>query len=181
MAKQTNHDMAGIGGDAQQTDDGVTFPVTMTLETTIAGRDPAGATLQFTVGDMPQAAIEKMLRYGAQRIFNDAVGGKDTAATDKVAAARDMIERFKRGEIGRQVAAGVDAVTKLARRKAKAALKIVDPDGAKRLNAKDKAEQAETLDAILAANPHFVDEAKAELAARAEAVVNVNLEGVNLD
>lgn len=156
------------------------FDPDLVLETTIAGRDPDGATIQARLGDFPEEAVIKFLRYGFQRVFNDAVGGSDTFAADKVAAARDMIERFKRGEIGRQVAAGVDAVTKLARRKAKAALKIVDPDGAKRLNAKDKAEQAETLDAILAANPHFTEEAKAELAARAEAVVNVNLDGINL-
>jgi hypothetical protein len=173
MAKQSRevtHDVGAI----------VSFPADMVLETTIAGRDPDGRTLQFALGDMPQAAVEKMLRYGAQRIFNDATGGSQTTAADKVAAAEAMIERFKRGEIGRVAAAGVDAVTKLARSKVRAALRKTNPPAYSRLKELDAAEAAEKLDAILERNPKFREDAEAEVRAAQAAVVTIDTEGVEL-
>lgn len=180
MAKQsTKHDMASIGGDASN---GVMFPANMVLETSIASRDPNGRTLQARLGDFPQAAVEKFLRYGFQRVFNDAIGGSDTDAATKVEIAEKLMERFKAGDIGRAVAAGVDAVTKLARRKARAALKATHKgtDVWKRFADMSPADQAAKLDEILGKNGHFRTEAEAELKARADAVVRIDMEGVEL-
>lgn len=157
----------------------------MMLETTIAGRDPNGATLQARLGDFPPQAIEKFLRYGFQRIFNDATGGSMHSAADKVAAARDMIERFKRGEIGRVARESVDALTQATREEARRALKLVNPDGYKRLRAglKDESVSREDynakLDAIVEKNPALVEKAKQVLAARAEAV-SVDFDGIDV-
>lgn len=158
----------------------VAFDADMQLETTIASRDPNGRTLAFRLGDMPQAAIEKMLRYGAQRIFNDAIGGSDTTVEEKVAEAQAMIERFKAGQIGRTVATGVDAVTKLARQLARAALKATHkgtPEWA-RFMERTAEEQAAKLDAVIERNPHFRETAEKTLKARAN--VKVDVEGVEL-
>lgn len=140
----------------------------MMLETTIAKTK----TFQFRLGDMPQEAIEKMLRYGAQRVFNDRVGSMEKYPTteSKVAEVEAMLARFKAGQIGRVVGTGVDAITKLARQLVRAALKASNPDGAKRLAAKEKDEQAATLDALIAKNPQFVETAKKMLAKRAAPV-----------
>lgn len=78
------------------------------LETTIGKRQGAPKVFQIRLGDFPPAAIEKFLRYGFQRVFNDAVGGSDETLETKVAEVEAMIARFKAGEIGRKARENVD-------------------------------------------------------------------------
>lgn len=156
------------------------FDADMILETTIASRDPNGRTLQARLGDFPQAAVEKFLRYGFQRVFNDAIGGSDSDVAAKIAEAEAMIERFKRGEIGRQVATGVDAVTKLARANLRAALRVANKEMFAKLKDMSAADAGAKLDEILEKNPHFRAEAEKEIKQRASAVTRIDMEGVEL-
>lgn len=158
----------------QNTQTEVTFPADMVLETTIGRRAGDGKTLQFRLGDMPLAAVEKMLRYGAQRIFNDAVGGADTTVADKVTQAQAMIERFKAGEIGRAVRAGVDAVTAEARKLMRLAVRKSMPEVWKKFKDLPKDDQDAKLDEWLEANPDIRAQAEAEVKRRAETTVTVS-------
>lgn len=88
----------------------VTLPMDMVLECTIARRNGDGKVIQAKLGDFPANAIERILRYGFQRIFNDRVGGSDSTAEDKVKDAEAMIARFKAGTVGRQPKVGLSAV-----------------------------------------------------------------------
>jgi hypothetical protein len=134
------------------------------------------------VTEMPVASFMRLVHYGAQRFANDRVGSAEKYPTteDKVVGARRVIDDLVAGRLGRTPAASVDAVTKLARRNARAALKIVNPEAVKRLAAMDAATQAAKLDEILDANPQFREEAAAEIEAKRAAVVNVSMDGIEL-
>lgn len=176
MAKQTVAIVKAVEG----------FDPDMTLETSIGSRDPNGKTFQCRLGDFPQAAIEKFLRYGFQRVFNDATGGSDTTVEQKVTEAAAMIERFKNGEIGRVGSASADSVTSLARTLARAKIKSQNPDAAKRLReaiktgGKIREDAWAKIDAIIEKNPQILEDAKAELKRRNETVATIDLGNVEL-
>lgn len=154
----------------------------MVLETTIARRD-GGATIQMRLGDFPANAIERMLRYGAQRIFNDPFGGKDTTAEEKLAGAKEMIARFKLGQVGRTTHAGADPLTNECRKIVRAYIRTNDTDAYKRLKAMDDDARDVKLDDITAKNAWVGEKAKKDIATRAaEAKKNAGLalEGMDL-
>lgn len=78
---------------------------------TLGKREGNPTVIDLPLADMPVNAWLKIVRYGAQRTFNDAVGGADTVLADKVAAVNAMVADYVKGDVGRKVAAGVDAVT----------------------------------------------------------------------
>lgn len=130
-------------------------------------------TLNVAMADMPINSILELLRYGAQRKFNDAIGGSDKSPGDKVAMAKSMLEDFKTGVIGkRRESASVDARTTIARQ---IMFAWVRPKLSKEQKAKIKAMEADArvkwLDDMIARNKDTFDmDAKvdAELARRAE-------------
>lgn len=114
-----------------------TFNPDLVLSTTIGKRAPGVEPHTFTVklGDFPQAAIDKFLSYGFQRVFNDAVGGSNTPHADKIKAVADMIERFKQGQVGRVRGEAPDPFMVIVLRIVRKMVKAQDP-------AKYKAEMA---------------------------------------
>lgn len=105
----------------------VTFNPELVLSITIGKRAGAPETITARLGDFPQEAIDKFLTYGFQRVFNDAVGGADTPTADKVKAARDMVERFKKGEVGRTRGESVDPFMVIVLRVVKNRVKVKNP------------------------------------------------------
>lgn len=177
MAKQTNKQAASDTPVSVFDYDAVTLDANMRLDVSIARRNGDGTVLQFRLGDMPQAAVERMLRYGAQRIFNDAVGGSDMTPTDKVAAAQAMIDRFKAGQVGRQPRATVDAVTHEAYKLLRAAL---PKDKREALKARAPEEQGDILGKLLERNPAIREQAEEIVRKRAESGPAVDMGGIDL-
>ena len=106
---------------------------------TIGKRAGTPQSTEIPLGEFPEAAILKIMAYGAQRVFNDAVGGSDTDQAAKVATVRKMIDDFKKGIVGRAASEGVDAVTAGIRAVIKSKLKAGLP--------KEKWAKFEALDA----------------------------------
>lgn len=150
------------------------------LETTLGKRgDGDTFTLQATWGDLPANAQERIIRYGFQRIFNDRVGGSDKTLDDKVKAAKEMLEAFKRGEVHAVRTSSGDPVLDETRRLALAAWKLANGDKAEsdkriaRVKAMDDDERDAHADAILhKAGDKVVaaltEKAKAEIARKAK-------------
>ena len=136
----------------------------MVLECGVKVRDAGGKTFQAKLGDFPPHAVEKILRYGFQRIFNDAVGSGDLTVEDKVRLAGELIERYKQGDVGRKASGGgVDALTREVRKQVGIALRAKAPDVWKKLKDLEDDKKAKKLDAIAEKNPKIVEIAKAEL------------------
>lgn len=138
---------------------------TMVLETTIGKRAGTPKTFQFTLGDFPPVAVEKFLRYGFQRVFNDAVGGEDTTHEEKIAEVAAMIERFKKGDVGRAPRESVDALTNECRIVLRAHLRTHKKDVWAKHKNDEPAALNTWLDAIVAkpANVWIVEKAQTEV------------------
>lgn len=106
---------------------------------TIGKRAGNPISTEIPLADFPEAAWLKIMTYGAQRTFNDAVGGSDTDQKEKVATVRKMIDDFKKGIVGRAASEGVDAVTAGIRAVIKSKLKAGLP--------KEKWEKFDALEA----------------------------------
>lgn len=111
----------------------------------------AGETVVITerMADFPLIAIEKIMRYGFQRVFNDKVGGIDTVE-EKVKVARSVIERFKKGDVGRAMGEGVTDLQHEARLIAANLLRTKRPDEWKELKGAEKVVLNKRLDEIVA-------------------------------
>ena len=72
---------------------------------------------------LPAEAQAKIIAYGVQRTFNDAVGGGDLSIDDKVKIASGMIADYYQGKIGRKRAEGVSDEVAIGRQLVRAALK----------------------------------------------------------
>lgn len=136
-------------------------------------------TFALPMAEFPLEALGKFLAYGAQRVFNDAVGGSDKTADDKCALVKTMIAEFKEGNIGkRRTSVSVDNVTKVARQFARKALRAVfvakDKDW-KGFTERERAEQDLILDKVLEGNPQFIEDAKKEIVSRAKAAEGIDL------
>lgn len=148
-----------------------------TYEVTIGKRAGETRTFQVNLADFPANAIEKIIAYGVQRTFNDKVGGSDTTLEEKAETVRQLIERWKRGDIGRAPAQGVDAVTAEARKLVGAMLRKSKPDVWKKI--KDRDDKAEVLDKLVAANPDIRTRAEKIVADRAKAT-DIDLGGLDI-
>jgi hypothetical protein len=144
----------------------------MTIYTTTIAKTE---TLPVDWEKLPEAAREKIIAYGVQRIFNDMVGGAERFPTveKKVAHVKEQIERFYAGDIGRKASAGVSTETAIARQEArrlvKAKLGAKSPEWAAFTGLEDD-EQNAKLDAVVAKNQaHFDKFVAAEIAARKKA------------
>lgn len=82
-----------------------------TYAVTIGKRAGNPTSVAIPMADFPLTAWQKIVSYGAQRTFNDAIGGSDTDHAAKLKNAREMIEQFKQGIVGRVSAESVDPVT----------------------------------------------------------------------
>lgn len=127
----------------------------MIVETTIAKRD-GGQTLQAKLGEFPVNAIEKFIRYGFQRVFNDKIGGKDTDAAEKVMAAREMMQAYKEGRVGRAIRAAADPVWAMVKTLLKKSIREQTPDVWKQIKDRDD------LDELLEAKFDSMTEEKRE-------------------
>lgn len=78
---------------------------------TVGKRTGNGVSREIPMAKMPLAAWRKIVGYGVQRTFNDAIGGSDTTQDEKLATVEKMIEAYLAGDIGRARAAGVDPLT----------------------------------------------------------------------
>lgn len=156
----------------------------LVLETTLGKRDGGGKTLQVRLGDFPPNAVEKILRYGFQRIFNDKVGGSDTKLEDKVIDAQAMIERFKAGNIGRVSVAGVDSVTAEIRAIVRVLLRKKMPKVWGQIKDMERGDANTALDKIFANQPQAKQDeirAQAELNLETKKAQNEAEEALSVD
>lgn len=118
-----------------------------TFSTTIAKTK----TFALPMADFPLNAILAMLSHGAQRKFNDACGGADKSADEKVSIAEAMIADFKAGNVTkRRAASGADAETLAYRRIMKAILKAeISKDDWKRFVEMEPVAQSAKLDELI--------------------------------
>ena len=137
-----------------------------TYEVTIGKRSGETRTFKVNLADFPAHAIERIIAYGVQRTFNDRVGGSDTTLEEKAETVRLLIERWKRGDIGRPTPQTVDALTAEARKLARATLRKSRPDIWKKI--KDSSNKDELLDKIVERNPHIRAQAEENVRKRAE-------------
>lgn len=138
-------------------------------------------TVTCKIADLPINAIESIFRYGFQRRFNDAVGGADTSVVDKAKAVRDMIERYKRGEVGRQAAEGITDLVYESRIIAANLLRKHKPDEWKALKDADKKALNARLDEIVAKNAVIAEEAQAVLDRKAKERARAEKLAVSID
>lgn len=139
------------------------------FSTTIAKTE----TFALNMADFPVEAIVEFIRYGAQRKFNDAIGGADKTAKEKVDAAKLMIQEFKDGKLGKRREGGGGAtVETLAARKVMRAIvkgKMSAADYAA-FGKLDPADQLAKLDAWVAKNADAIkDQVAAEVVRMNEA------------
>lgn len=132
---------------------------------TFGKRDGNPTSRAIPMTEFPTNAVLAIVRYGAQRKFNDALGGSDMTLEAKLAGFDEMVEAFKRGEVAksRGDGSGVSALEAEIRT-------LVRPD-AKQLagNAAWKTmteeERLEAIDTLFAAQP---DDVKAAVTAMAQ-------------
>lgn len=156
------------------TNDQLNQLLNQTFEITIGKKATGGAgtrTFQVKLHEFPANAVEKIIAYGVQRIFNDKVGGSDTTLEDKAKTIEELIAKWKRGDIGRAPAQGVDAVTAEARKLVGALLRKSKPDVWKKI--KDRDDKGELLDKIVERNP--------DIRAQAEEIVRKRTEAPKVD
>ena len=145
-------------------------------------------TIVLRAMDFPMNAIESFLLHGMQRKINDKVGGGDITPEDKVKDAVAMVADFKAGIVSKARASGtpVNDVQKLARSMARKIIKTLygSTDGAdyKRdfIEKLDVAAQNEKLDALIKQRPVIMEDAEAEIAARANITGSVDLAELGL-
>jgi hypothetical protein len=126
-----------------------------TFTTTIAKTK----TFDIKMADFPLNAIMAMLAHGAQRKFNDAVGGKERngeeyTAEMKVADAQALIEDYKKGVVTkRREGGGTDVHTSVARSIMRSLVpSLLTKEQVKTFRALEAAEQNVKLDGWIAAN-----------------------------
>jgi hypothetical protein len=131
-----------------------------TFSTTIAKTK----TFELKMADFPVNAILAMLAHGAQRKFNDAVGGKERngeeyTAEMKVADAAALIEDFKKGVVSkRREGGGTDVRTSIARSVMRSLVpNLLSKDDVKKFRAMEAAEQNTKLDGWIAANAKAIE------------------------
>lgn len=143
-----------------------------TFSTTIAKTK----TFELKMADFPLNAILAMLGHGAQRKFNDAVGGKERngeeyTAEMKVADAEALIDDFKKGVVTkRREGGGTDTRTAIARSVMRSLVpNLLSKDDVKKFRALEAAEQNEKLDGWIKANAEAIEPMiDAEIARRAK-------------
>jgi len=153
-------------------------------KTTISwGKGTEKETRSFTVDfkNLPDNAKEKIIAYGCQRVFNDAVGGKDKFDTfdDKCKFVEKMIENYENGIIGRapgapKVSTLQSTIYKLARAALKTARAKAGKD-MKTFTGLDKIKQLEILDKVITQLPGIEAQAQAILDAQRAAQVDIDL------
>lgn len=122
-----------------------------TFSTTIAKTK----TFELPMADFPINAILTMLAHGAQRKFNDAVGGADKSAETKVEMAAAMIAEYKDGVVSkrREAAAGVTVEVAAGRKIMRGLVpQILNAEQVKTFRALTAAEQNAKLDEWVDAN-----------------------------
>lgn len=75
----------------------LTFDMPEHFAITLGKRGEEKSFVQFNWADMPANAIVAMLEYGAQRTFNDKVGGSDKTLADKIRVTQENVDRYKQG------------------------------------------------------------------------------------
>ncbi len=120
--------------------------------------------------DFPVNAIIACLAHGFQRKFNDAVGGADKSAEEKVSLAEAMIEDFKKGVVTkRRESAGVDPQTLAARKVMRKLVKdMLSKEDYKTFQGMEPVDQLAKLDAWAEQNADVIADAVAEEVKRAE-------------
>jgi len=136
------------------------------FSTTIAKTE----TLPINMREFPLVAIMAMLSHGAQRKFNDATGGADKSAAEKVSIAKAMIADFKNGVVAKR-GEGATADQLDAR---KAMRSLMDKASIKTLNEMEPVAQIKKLDELIAANADIVKQVVAENRAEAARVAARN-------
>lgn len=126
-----------------------------TFSTTIAKTK----TFDLAMKDFTVEGILALLAHGAQRKFNDAVGGADKDATTKVQLAEAMITEWKEGKLAkRSASAPVTDWAKMARKVLREQLgNALSADDLKKFRAMDAAEQNKKLDAWAEAKRDVLD------------------------
>lgn len=150
---------------------------TRTMTTTIGARSGEGQAVEWRAAEMPADALMRIFEYGAQRIFNDRVGGADSTIDQKVEAARKMVDAFRRGEIRRL--AGSGGMSQDDKDLIAAVRALLDKDSRERLAALDRDEQIERCLAIRDRNPTAVD-AQLKLIRAKRKPTSIDLDGIDL-
>lgn len=120
-------------------------------------------TFELKMADFPVNAILAMLSHGAQRKFNDAVGGKERngeeyTAAMKIADAEALIEDFKKGVVTKRREASGDPRVAIARSVMRSLLpNLLSKADLKTFRDKEAEDQNTLLDGWIKANAEHVD------------------------
>jgi len=134
---------------------------------TTGKRDGNPISRTIPMAEFPIASWRKIVAYGVQRTFNDATGGSDKTQDDKLKTIGEMIEAFKRGDVGRKPRESADPVTNAIRAIMRKLVKgQLAKEAYKALSESDEFE--EKIDGLLASQP---EEVQAAIRAQAEAEV----------
>lgn len=117
-------------------------------------------TFEVDVTKLPANALEKIIAYGVQRTFNDAVGGSDKTPETKIEMVEKLIADYMKGEIGRQPGQSVDPLTKEMRSIARAEYRKALTNAGKKYSeftSKPADEQNAKLDEIIEVNREVIE------------------------
>jgi hypothetical protein len=139
-----------------------------TYAVTLGKREGNPTTLPIPMADMPASAWHAIVSYGAQRKFNDAVGGSDVDLATKIASAQAMIGDFIAGRVGRQTAVSTSPL-EVAIRNVLRGLLVAKMDATQKAawTALEAADRNKQLDARFAGLPEAT-QAKITAKARAD-------------
>lgn len=128
-------------------------------------------TFELKMAEFPINALLTLLAHGAQRKFNDAVGGADKTAETKVEMAEAMIAEYREGVVSkRRESTAADPRTTIARKIMRGLVpSLLDATQLKTFRALEKDVQTEKLDGWIAANADAINPLVDEEIARMEA------------
>lgn len=132
---------------------------------TFGKRDGNPTSRAIPMTEFPANAVLAIVRYGAQRKFNDALGGSDMTLEAKLEGFDKMVEAFKKGEVAkaRGDGSGVSALEAEIRTLVRPDAKALAGNAA--WKTMEEEERLEAIDALFAAQP---DDVKAAVTAMAE-------------
>jgi len=141
-------------------------------------------TFDIVLAQFPLVALERFITYGAQRCFNDAIGGADKTPESKVETVKLMIEEYQAGEVSkRRISAPVDNVQVVTRQLARAALRAMMAEqnvDFKAFTELARDVQNEKLDMIIDNNDDLIAQAKKKIADRKTASKGLDLATLGL-
>ena len=155
--------------------------------TTINRRDDEHkTTFDIPIEHFPLVALERFIVYGAQRVFNDAIGGSDKSPESKIETVGRMIDEYQAGTISKKRASSAPTTNlqTVARQLARTALRTVYAADSgldfKSFTDLDRLAQNEKLDKIIEGNDKLLKQAQQKIDDAKTATVGISLSDLNL-